>query len=113
MNNVDDDNLRIYIVWLPTLRSDNKVEAVLRTQEFNDDRLTHFWDEEMLAGKSWQEVLDIRGVAWDVYFLYGRDATWVDSPQFPDFYMHQLGRLKPEYRLSLEPMEQKTREFLK
>lgn len=113
MNNVDNDNLRVYIIWLPTLRSDNKVEAVLRTQEFNDDRLTYFWDEARHAGRSWQEILELKSVAWDVYFLYGQDAAWVDSPQMPDYYMHQLSSLNPEYMLSLESLEEKTREFLK
>lgn len=32
-----------------------------------------------------------KGIAWDIYFLYGKNASWGDIPSYPDFWMNQLG----------------------
>ncbi len=44
-----------------------------------------------MTGIEWQEVLELNNVAWDIYFLYGPDASWVNLPAYPDFFMNQLG----------------------
>jgi hypothetical protein len=44
-----------------------------------------------LTGAEWQEVLDIKNVAWDIYFLYGPDVTWSDLASYPEFFMNQIG----------------------
>jgi hypothetical protein len=89
----------MYIVWMPTLRPDNKIEAVLRSGEYADNRLTYYWDEGLHTGTAWQELFDLNGVAWDVYFVYGPDQMWDDKPSSPNFYMHQLGSLPRDLRL--------------
>ena len=39
--------------------------------------------------------------AWDVYYVYGRDAIWKDElPSIPAYYMHQLHSLPPERMLN-------------
>jgi hypothetical protein len=90
LNSISDDRLRAYIIWLPILQSDDRASAEKRSGEFADKRLTYFWDSERLTGKVWQRVLDIGGIAWDVYFLYSADARWEKEPTVPDFWMHQL-----------------------
>ena len=48
-----------------------------------DNRVKHFWDGNTLIGEWFaDEVEGYRGIAWDVYYLYGPDATWesVASP---------------------------------
>lgn len=40
--------------------------------------------------------------AWDVYFVYGRDAEWAKDPLAPDYWMHQLMGLPPE-RITRKP----------
>lgn len=49
----------------------------IKTSLMSDARVAHYWDGEQLIGK-WFAV---RGgepgkVAWDIYFLYDKDAEW-------------------------------------
>jgi hypothetical protein len=71
--------LRVYVVWLPMLASDAR-----ETWDGNtlpDTRVAHFWDGEAQVGKWFAEQVDgYRGVAWDVYYLYGPEATWETVP---------------------------------
>jgi len=112
LKNISDDRLRAYIIWLPILESDDRTAAEKRSGEFADKRLTYFWDDDRLTGKVWQRVLDIGGIAWDVYFLYGADAQWEKEPTVPDFWMHQLGSVRNAPRLNASEFELKVKELL-
>lgn len=47
-----------------------------------DARVRHFWDGDFVVGKWFaQEVEGWDGIAWDVYYLYGPDATWDKTPE--------------------------------
>lgn len=69
-----DADLSVYVVWEPTLggRRANAVEA---TGLMPDPRVRHFWNPDFLAGDRFRE-LGVGGHAWDIYFLYGPQATW-------------------------------------
>ena len=42
-----------------------------------DPRVLHFWDGEHQLGQWFaREVDGFEGIAWDVYYLYGPEATW-------------------------------------
>ena len=73
------------------LRSDDKYSAYLRSTEFDDPRVTYYWDRHKLTGAEWQESLNMVNIAWDIYFLYGPDAVWSELPSYPDFFMNQIG----------------------
>jgi hypothetical protein len=46
-----------------------------------DPRVVHFWDGEHVAGKWFaREVDGYQGIAWDVYYLYGPEATLETVP---------------------------------
>ena len=46
-----------------------------------DARVTHFWDGDTQVGQWFAKEVDgYEGVAWDVYYLYGPDATWETVP---------------------------------
>ena len=46
-----------------------------------DTRVMHFWDGDTLAGQWFAKQVDgYDGIAWDVYYLYGPDATWESIP---------------------------------
>ena len=46
-----------------------------------DTRVTHFWDGDLQVGQWFAKEVDgYEGVAWDVYYLYGPDATWEAVP---------------------------------
>jgi hypothetical protein len=55
-------------------------------QEWNgttmpDLRVTHFWDGETQVGQWFAKEVDgYDGTAWDVYYLYGPEATWNSIP---------------------------------
>ena len=46
-----------------------------------DPRVMHFWDGETLIGQWFAKRVDgYEGISWDVYYLYGPDATWESVP---------------------------------
>ena len=47
----------------------------------SDTRVTHFWDGDTLVGQWFAKQVDgYEGIAWDVYYLYGPEATWETIP---------------------------------
>ena len=46
-----------------------------------DPRVVHFWDGAAQIGQWFaREVDEYEGIAWDIYYLYGPDATWESVP---------------------------------
>jgi hypothetical protein len=46
-----------------------------------DPRVIHFWDGDTQIGQWFAKQVDgYEGVAWDVYYLYGPEATWNSIP---------------------------------
>jgi hypothetical protein len=49
-----------------------------------DQRVTHFWDEERVAGRWFADAdlggLGASGIVWDAFFLFGPDASWEQAP---------------------------------
>lgn len=75
--------------------ADTEAAAEASAQRLDDPRVRHFHDpvSTHLAGKAFAEGLIAkgRGVAWDIYLFYGKDAEWGDGPPAPTEYLHQLG----------------------
>ncbi len=90
LEQVSDEAVRAYIIWLPMLPTDNRDQAEQRTSEFSDPRISYYWDGDRLTGALFQRVLDIPRVAWDVYLIYDEDAQWSEDSPIPHFWMHQL-----------------------
>jgi len=90
MKQVRDKRLRVYIVWMPILETDSRTSALELSKEFSDSRVSYYWDEKRITGPLWQEVMKIPAFAWDIYFLYDKEAHWTAKPTVPIFYMHQL-----------------------
>ena len=73
------DQISIYAIWLRMLARDSSDEwdASIMT----DARVKHFWDGGLEAAQWFaREVDGYEGTAWDVYYLYGPDATWENVP---------------------------------
>jgi hypothetical protein len=112
LRNVTDDRVKAYIVWLPIFGGDFKGEARKLSNSFRDERVSYFLDSESSTGKQWERVLKTeRSIAWDVYLLYGADATWDEDPSEPAYWMHQLGGVtkaprfdEPTFRAKLKGM---------
>jgi hypothetical protein len=46
-----------------------------------DTRVAHYWDGNLQVGQWFAKNVDgCDGVAWDIYYLYGPDATWETVP---------------------------------
>ncbi|MDQ2676623.1 MAG: hypothetical protein M3Y34_07415 [Actinomycetota bacterium] len=78
-------DLKVYVVWLPMLSTDARSRWRFTGHTIDDPRVTHFWDERRVVGR-WlaeQAGWDDGDVMWDVYFLYGAEAEWGETPSEP------------------------------
>lgn len=59
--------------------------AAVDTALIDDPRVTHFWDEERVAGRWFADAgvggESYGGIAWDAYYLFGPDASWNERPR--------------------------------
>ena len=79
LNNIQSDNLKVYTVWLVMLGGDSRDDWDIRSMP--DPRVMHFWDGEYIVGQWFAKQVDgYEGIAWDIYYLYGPDATWDSVP---------------------------------
>jgi len=73
------EKMRVYAVWLPMLWGDARERWNGMTMP--DTRVIHFWDGDLRVGQWFAKQVDgSEGVAWDVYYLYGSEATWETVP---------------------------------
>ncbi|MDQ3252344.1 MAG: hypothetical protein M3R15_00310 [Acidobacteriota bacterium] len=91
--------MRVYSVWVPILKSDVEGSVTQATGQLPDERVSHFWDGNGELVKGYSRVMKFgdEQPAWDVYFVFDRDAEWKDEPPAPAYWMHQL-KLAPEKR---------------
>jgi hypothetical protein len=83
--------IRVILVWIPMYPGDSLAEAVKSSQRFADSRVQHFYDSELLAGKTIAQSLGGQGkIAWDAYLFYPRGSEWIETSPTPVFWMHQL-----------------------
>jgi hypothetical protein len=122
LKKVSEDDVRVYAVWLPILKTDTAERVAQAMRRLSDSRVLHFWDGRAEFADKYSRVLrleaDLQGwtmgsifsrlvaayncslqyrgpsPAWDVYLLFGRTAQWEGEPPAPDFWMHQLKLLK-------------------
>lgn len=102
---VASPELRTYVVWIPVMPEDGEGAARAAASRLRDPRVAHFWDPERALGRALGETLAIPArrepaiasrLAWDVYVLYPRAATWARdrrAPPAPVFWMHQLDQV--------------------
>lgn len=94
LENLNSDNVKVYVVWTPVLREDDRTTANEATQLIEDDRVQQFWDDDKSLGLSFGKIVTLpreRTLAWDVYLIFDREAEWQDQPPVPADWMHQLG----------------------
>lgn len=91
LEEISDPRLKMIVVWESMLSGDSRDIAVRQTRRGTDPRILYqAWDPENLTGEVWAGVMNIGSPAWDVYFLYGPDATWSpDAPTTPAYWQHQ------------------------
>ena len=76
-----DADIVVYAIWFNMLLTDSRSrwDASLIT----DDRVIHFWDQPKETGRYYaqQGLYPFGSVAWDIFFLYGPDASWEENPE--------------------------------
>ncbi len=78
---LNNDDLRVYVVWTPVLSEDNRTMAGQAVAYISDGRAMHFWDEDKSLGLSFGKLVTRprqRELAWDVYFVFGKDAEFTE-----------------------------------
>jgi hypothetical protein len=110
LSGIDDDSLRISIVWTAALRNDTYEESIRSRELVSDPRVRHYWDGANALGTLAAPVLGTKmDMAWDVYLAYGRGVKWEGgaAPPKPSNWLHQKLGEDPKRRMdeaSLEPM---------
>jgi hypothetical protein len=88
------DKIKVYVVWTPVLREDERAKVAAATKLIEGDQVKHFWDEDKSLGLSFGKTVTLprgRKLAWDVYLAFGTNAEWKEGPPIPQVWMHQLG----------------------
>src|SRR5437867_4189504 len=85
---VKDRSVRVYVVWVPILRSDRTTPEAETLALVPDKRATHFWDEKGTLPTLFKGTLDLPTgcVAWDVYLIYPPGAKWNKEPPTPVYW---------------------------
>jgi len=94
LERIADSKVRVFFVWTPVLREDDRYSAVKAIANLTDERALHFWDPDKSLGMSLGEAVVLprgRELAWDVYFVFDSRSQWTDLPPNPAEWMHQLG----------------------
>jgi hypothetical protein len=72
--------LRVYAIWVPFLGGSRQA-ANMSQRVLPDARVLQFWDAATLTSDWFAENIDHTSFpVWDVYYLYGRSATWARTP---------------------------------
>ena len=95
LEQVESDELSVFAVWMPVLRTDTAESALSAESLLPDSRVVHYWDDDRSLGTLYGQSLPLpRGkkLAWDVYFVYAPGVEWRTQPPMPTEWMHQLGK---------------------
>jgi hypothetical protein len=90
----------VYVVW-SSQRGAREENVDGGTTLIPDHRVRHFWDPALHVGSAFAPVIGTGAPAWDVWMLFGPDATWPASGvPTPAWWEDQLGGLPPDRHLT-------------
>lgn len=94
----NDDRLVTFVVHVPTLGAEEK-HAADSIPLLKGPRIHHYWEESGIIGSHYTEIMDVNMYVWDFWAIYGPEARWEGTlPPKPDYYEHQLGVSRGEFR---------------
>jgi hypothetical protein len=78
-----DPRLRVYVVWVHRWAIDTRAE--IDGAGLVDRRVTHLWDTAGVIGEPFLDRfgVDLGGLDYDFFLLFGPEATWGSSPPRP------------------------------
>lgn len=112
MNYFPDKQLHLFVIWLPAISTDTRNDALERSNQFSEGRVSYYWDPEKLTGKAWDSVLGLGISVWDVYLLYNSNLNWNTDLPPPIFWMHQLQGIEKGPYLDRDEFKEKVQELL-
>jgi len=84
----------------PWLRTTASHDVPAAAELLHNPYVRHYWSADGAFGRLLSDAVDLKGsrgrvYAWDVWLLYGPDATWSGAgPPRPMLLMHQLSALR-------------------
>jgi hypothetical protein len=76
-------DVQFYVVWLNQRSTDAADEVDATT--LDDPRVKQYWDGEGITGTYFADTdlggLGYSGFVYDVYYVFGPEATWADGPE--------------------------------
>jgi len=73
-------NLLVYAVWVP-FNGGNEQASNLSARVLPDSRVAQYWDGAAATSDWFAKNVDRSfAPAWDVYYLYGPEASWTSVP---------------------------------
>ncbi|MBA3726521.1 MAG: hypothetical protein H0W86_08720 [Armatimonadetes bacterium] len=89
-----DKRLATFSVFIPMVPGDGHASAEESAKPMKKAGIASYWDGGRQLGEAYGKVVELpmgKTMAWDVYFVYGPDAVWGETPPKPAYWMHQLG----------------------
>lgn len=103
MEQIKNDKLRSYSVWVPILKTDTERAVPNAATRLPDKRVAHFWDGKGELVEAYKTILPTKNAqsgeyvrAWDVYLVFAPGVEWKEQPPKPSFWMHQLYLVDPK-----------------
>lgn len=113
LETIDDERLRVYVVWEPMLPGDSQKVAKGAMRLLPDSRVTHFWIGNQTIAKAFKKALGFKErMAWDVYIAYSAKTIWGDDLPIHSTFMHQLRGVPPENFLDGNDLAKQMQELL-
>jgi hypothetical protein len=120
MEQLNDNKLRAYSVWVPILLTDAERAVPTATKRLPDQRVIHFWDAQGELVEAYKTILPTKNEetgeyikAWDVYLLFAPGIEWKDQPPQPTFWMHQLYSVDPKNAFDSRALATEVQRLLK
>ena len=95
----NDPRLQTFVVHVPVLGAEAK-DVAPAAKLLHDTRVRHYWNPSGAFGRELSEAVQLRHAdelvyAWDVWLIYGPEASWDGArPPRPRLLMHQLRALQ-------------------
>jgi hypothetical protein len=101
LSKTNDARLQTFVVHVPVLKPTPTATDVPKAATLlSNDHVHHYWNPSGDFGRLLSNALDLKNdgepvYAWDVWLVYGPDATWEGTaPPAPQLFMHQLRALE-------------------
>lgn len=95
LQEIDDERVRVLVVWQPLLPTDNYIEAQKTASLIPDPRAVHYWEPGQVLGLMYGERLPLPGefnFAVDMVLLFDPGVAWSEAGlPAPGAWFHKFG----------------------